>query len=267
MNQPLEKALIRHALLIEYDGTHFRGWQKQTHPPIRSVEEELTKAVSKIANEPIEIIAAGRTDAGVHAQNLIAHFDTSAIRKPHAWLLGINSNLPDDCAVKGIATTPFDFHARHSANGRHYRYSIYNARHRSPIYRHFATWIHTPLDIKKMQRAATALIGEHDFSAFRSSECQSHSTHRYVEEITIQQQGALITIDLIANAFLHHMARNIVGTLLEVGRGKEPIEYVKKVLESQDRTKGGMNAPPQGLSLQQVRYPQLLTPKFSLLGE
>lgn len=256
-----EKSIQRYALTVEYDGTHFKGWQKQESPPVRSVEEVLTAALTKVANEPILPIAAGRTDAGVHANNLIVHFDTYAERTPYSWLLGLNSNLPDDCAVKQIVPVSLEFHARHSAIARHYRYRIHNSPYRSALSRTYASWIRYPLDSDAMQRAAQALIGEHDFSAFRSSECQSHSTMRSVYEIKITHRGTDLYFDLKANAFLHHMARNIVGTLLEVGRGRQPVEYTKEVLLSRDRRLGGINAPPQGLYLEEVIYPNGLLPK------
>ncbi len=272
MNERPTTLRRKYALLVEYDGTHFRGWQKQDSPPVRSIEEALTQAVSYIANEPVELIAAGRTDAGVHAENQIVHFETTAKRKAHSWLLGINSNLPEDCAVKAITTVSSQFHARFDAIYRVYRYKIYNSPFRSALTRFYATWIHHPLNIAKMQQAAEALIGEHDFSAFRSTDCQSSSVHRKVEYIQLWR-GANdpsnpryneIVLEIKANAFLHHMVRNIVGTLLEVGRGREPIAYVEKVLASRDRTQGGITAPPQGLYLMEVGYPKTKAPNFDL---
>lgn len=254
----------KYALLIEYDGRLFKGWQKQNNPPVRSIEEELERAVSFIANEEIKIICAGRTDAGVHARNQVVHFETTAIRPKRAWMLGINSNLPEDCAVKDIVEVKPDFHARFSAISRTYRYRIFNHPYRSPLMRHHALWNYHPLNMEAMEQAAQALIGEQDFSAFRSSECQAHTPFRNMHYITLKRDEHVIEIELKANAFLHNMVRNIVGTLLEVGLGKEHISYVKTVLDSRDRTKGGITAPPQGLYLYHVEYPDNIAPQFSI---
>lgn len=260
------KPTRNYALLIEYDGRKFKGWQKQTNPPIRSIEAEVEDAVSFIANERVKIICAGRTDAGVHAINQVVHFQTTAIRPKRAWMLGINSNLPGDCAVKDIVEVPQEFHARFSAISRTYRYRIFNHPFRSPLLRYYALWNYHPLDVKAMADAAQTLVGEHDFSAFRSSECQAHHPIRKIHHITFKEEGNVIEIELKANAFLHNMVRNIVGTLLEVGLGREPISYMKMVLDSLDRKKGGMTAPPQGLYLYHVEYPETLAPKFDIFA-
>lgn len=254
--------LQKYALLIEYDGREFKGWQKQTNPPVRSIEEELEQAVSFIANEPVKLICAGRTDAGVHAMNQVVHFETTAIRPKRAWMLGINSNLPNDCAVKDIISVNEEFHARFSAISRTYRYQIFNHPFRSPLKRFYALWNYHPLDVTAMEKGAQYLVGEHDFSAFRSSECQANTPFRNVHYIRFTQKEHLIEIELKANAFLHNMVRNIVGTLLEVGLGKEEPQYIKDVLESLDRTKGGITAPPQGLYLYNVEYPDDVAPQF-----
>lgn len=254
--------LQKYALLIEYDGREFKGWQKQTNPPVRSIEEELEQAVSFIANEPVKLICAGRTDAGVHAMNQVVHFETTAIRPKRAWMLGINSNLPNDCAVKDIIPVNEEFHARFSAISRTYRYQIFNHPFRSPLKRFYALWNYHPLDVTAMEKGAQYLVGEHDFSAFRSSECQANTPFRNVHYIRFTQKEHLIEIELKANAFLHNMVRNIVGTLLEVGLGKEEPQYIKDVLESLDRTKGGITAPPQGLYLYNVEYPDDVAPQF-----
>lgn len=254
--------LQKYALLIEYDGREFKGWQKQTNPPVRSIEEELERAVSFIANEPVKLICAGRTDAGVHAMNQVVHFETTAIRPKRAWMLGINSNLPNDCAIKDIISVNEEFHARFSAISRTYRYQIFNHPFRSPLKRFYALWNYHPLDVTAMEKGAQYLVGEHDFSAFRSSECQANTPFRNVHYIRFTQKEHLIEIELKANAFLHNMVRNIVGTLLEVGLGKEEPQYIKDVLESLDRTKGGITAPPQGLYLYNVEYPDNVAPQF-----
>ena len=262
--QDAENSLQKYALLIEYDGKDFKGWQKQLNPPVRSIEEAVETAVSFIANEEIKLICAGRTDAGVHAYSQVVHFETAAIRPKRAWMLGINSNLPPDCAAKDIVKVTPEFHARFSAISRTYRYRIWNHPFRSPLLRHHALWNYHPLNVEAMETAAQALIGEQDFSAFRSSECQANTPFRNMHYITFKKEGDMIEIELKANAFLHNMVRNIVGTLLEVGLGKEPISYVKTVLDSKDRTKGGITAPPQGLYLYNVEYPEVLTPQFAI---
>lgn len=247
--------IAKYALLIEYDGTYFRGWQKQASPPIRSIERALEKAVSFVANHPTTIVGAGRTDAGVHALNQVAHFETSAQRNYYAWKMGINSNLPEDITVKAISEVPESFHARFSAESRTYTYYIYNSETRSALKRHHYTWIHYSLDKEAMEESAQYLIGEHDFSAFRSSECQSQSTHRFIKKITIEiPEPSIYKITITANAFLHFMVRNIVGNLLKIGRGLAPPHYMEEVLLSKDRTKGAATAPPQGLYLVNVNY-------------
>ncbi len=258
----ISSPLYKYALLVEYDGRNFKGWQKQLNPPVRSVEAVLERALSFIANEEIKIICAGRTDAGVHGLNQVIHFETSAQRSERAWLLGVNSNLPDDCAIKGIAIAHPDFHARFSAISRTYRYRIYHYPFRSPLQRFYSHWCYHPLNIAAMQAGSDYLIGEHDFSAFRSTDCQAHTTLRTIEYIEFRKEDRFIEMEIKANAFLHNMVRNIVGTLLEVGLGKAPPEYVKQVLESLDRTQGGITAPPQGLYLYDVEYPEAVKPQF-----
>ncbi len=258
-----QRPLQKYAILLEYDGRDFKGWQKQLNPPVRSIEGVFERAISFIANEPVKIICAGRTDAGVHALNQVIHFETSAIRSKRSWLLGINSNLPDDCAVKDIVPVKEEFHARFSAVSRTYRYKIFNHPFRSPLQRFYAHWCYHELDITKMAAASQFLIGEHDFSAFRSTDCQSNTPFRNMHHIHFKQIGSMIEVEIKANAFLHNMVRNIIGTLLEVGLGKEEPHYVKNVLESRDRTKGGITAPPQGLFLYQVEYPKEIAPQFS----
>lgn len=241
-------------LSIAYDGTHFKGWQAQKVPSVRSVESVIVPAIEKVANHSIELMCAGRTDAGVHARNLIINFITDAERSDYSWIRGINTNLPADCAVNGIFRVPLDFHARYSAKGRHYQYVIRPSVYRQVLDRLYATHIAYPLDIDAMQLAANDLVGEHDFNAFRSSECQAKTSIREIFSITVKQQGEYITIDVHGNAFLHHMVRNIVGVLLKVGSGKEPISYAKMVLASLDRKKGGITAPAQGLFLDHIDY-------------
>jgi tRNA pseudouridine38-40 synthase len=248
----------RYAVGVEYDGTHYHGWQKQKGAS--SVQTHLEQAISQVAAHPIATICAGRTDAGVHALHQVVHFDTTAVRSNHAWLLGINRYLPADITVKWIKAVPLDFHARFSATARRYGYVIQNTYMRSGVLRHTSTWIHRPLQIEAMRQAASYLVGKHDFSSFRAQECQAKTAERTVEHLNIIQHQSLLIIDIKANAFLHHMVRNIVGTLLMVGEGKQPASWVKEVLAAKDRRLAAMTTPPTGLHLIGVDYP----PEFAL---
>lgn len=242
------------ALVISYDGTQFRGWQAQKKPPVRTVESVLVPAIEKVANHSIELMCAGRTDAGVHARNQVVNFITTAKRSDYSWIRGINTNLPDDCAITEVRRMPLDFHARYSAKGRYYQYVIANLPYRSVMDRFYTTHINYPLDVAAMQQAANNLIGEHDFNAYRSSECQAPTSIREIFDIRLSQQGSYIYIDVHGNAFLHHMVRNIVGVLLKVGSGKAPVTYAKSVLDSLDRKQGGITAPASGLFLDHIDY-------------
>lgn len=246
--------MARIALGIEYDGTHYFGWQRQRE--VVGVQQRLEQVLSSIADEPVEIFCAGRTDAGVHATGQVIHFDTDKERSQAAWTLGANSRLPDDIAVRWATEVDDEFHARFTATARRYRYIIYNARMRPGILRRGVSHYHQDLDVESMRRAAPYLIGEHDFTSFRAIQCQSHSPNRNVTDLNIIRRGAYIIVDIRANAFLHHMVRNIVGTLLVVGRGEQPAEWVKSVLEARDRTAAGATAKPNGLYLVDVTYPE-----------
>lgn len=241
-------------LSISYDGTNFRGWQAQKVPPVRSVESVLVKAIEKVANHSIDLMCAGRTDAGVHARHQVVNFVTTSERSDYSWIRGINTNLPDDCAVNAVYRAPLDFHARYSAQGRFYQYIICNKPYRSVMDRFYTTFINYPLDVAAMQLAANDLVGEHDFNAFRSSECQAPTSIREIFSIHLHREGDYIYIDVHGNAFLHHMVRNIVGVLLKVGSGKAPVSYAKMVLESLDRKQGGVTAPASGLFLDHIDY-------------
>ena len=243
----------RFALGLEYDGTNYAGWQTQTHAP--SLQDCLNQAVSRVADEPVACIGAGRTDAGVHAIGQVGHFDTGARRDPRSWLLGINSNLPDDMNVRWVAPVPTDFHARYSALARTYRYVILNRPVRSALDRRRAWWIHQPLDAAAMAEAAQQLFGEHDFTTFRAAACQAKSAVREIRRIDVSQRGERILIECEANAFLHHMVRNIVGSLVHVGRGEADPAWVGELLAKRDRRLAGMTAPAWGLYLIDVRYP------------
>ena len=258
----------RFALGIEYDGANYAGWQRQRHDT--SVQEKLESALSKIAAHPVAVICAGRTDAGVHATGQVIHFDTAVVRDSIAWVRGVNSVLPRDIRVCWVKSVPQTFNARRSATARRYCYVIANHAVPPGILRNAVTWVLAPLDVALMQTAATHLVGTHDFNAFRAVQCQSKTSIRDMHSIQITQRGSHIVVDISANAFLHHMVRNIVGTLIEVGKKKCPTSWVKDVLESKDRRKAGITAPSNGLYLVRVAYPieynlpseQLHTPWF-----
>ena len=244
---------MRIAIGIEYDGTGYIGWQRQKTGV--GVQQRVEEALSHVANEPVEVVCAGRTDTGVHASGQVGHFDTSSTRSLRGWLLGANSDLPDDISVCWVSPVADDFHARYSALARRYRYRILNRLVRSALYRHRAWWVHQPLDADAMNEAAQALIGEHDFSAFRAAGCQASTPTRELTSLRVDRDGDWLTLDVSANAFLQHMVRNITGTLVAIGAGEQPIGWAREVLESRDRKRAGVAAPPQGLTLVHVEYP------------
>lgn len=248
-----EKFMFRFAAGVEYDGAKFFGWQRQHHA--RSVQGDLEVALSVVADRPVEIICAGRTDAGVHAEGQVIHFDTDARRSERSWLLGTNSNLPADVVLRWLRAAPPEFHARFSARARHYRYTILNRDTRPAIGRDYLAAERRPLDIDAMRQGAQALVGEHDFSAFRAAECQAASPVRRVLRLTVEQHGERIDIDVVANGFLHHMVRNIAGVLIAIGTGKQPPEWAATVLAGRDRSAGGVTAPAGGLRFMGVLYP------------
>lgn len=244
---------MRIALGVEYDGSLFNGWQSQ--PQQRTIQGALEKAISCVADQPISVNAAGRTDAGVHALNQVVHFDTDAQRATRNWMLGINSNLPYDISVNWVQPVGDDFHARFSAEQRRYRYLLLNRLSRSAIQHQRMWWFYKSLDIDKMQQAADLLLGQHDFSALRARECQAKSPIKTLDAIHISRRDDCIAVDVIARSFLHHMVRNIMGVLTAVGEGKQPVDWVNEVLASKNRDRAGVTAPPQGLYLTDVRYP------------
>lgn len=246
--------MTRYALGLEYDGTDFMGWQRQTHEG-RTVQACLEEALSKVADHPVEVACAGRTDAGVHASGQVAHFDSDARRDPRGWLLGVNSNLPSDVAVNWLREASPDFHARFKATARQYRYVILNRATRPALTRQRVTWVHRPLGEGRMAEAARHLLGKHDFSAFRSVECQAKQPVRTLKCLDVRREGERVIIDALADGFLHHMVRNIAGVLIAVGEGKREPEWAREVLEGRDRTLGGVTAPAAGLTLTAVEYP------------
>lgn len=244
---------MRIALGIEYDGAAYYGWQRQKE--VISVQQKLEEALSIIANHPITVNCAGRTDSGVHGTGQVVHFDTEADRKDVAWTLGTNANLPNDIAVRWVKRVDDTFHARFSATSRRYRYIIYNAPFRPGILQGGLSHYHPPLDEQLMQTAGQYIIGEQDFTSFRALHCQANSPVRTIEFLNITRRGDFIIIDIKANAFLHHMVRNIAGSLIEVGRGNQPVDWLSSLLELKDRSKAAATAKPGGLYLVEVDYP------------
>ena len=246
--------MTRVAVGVEYDGAAFAGWQFQRHA--RSVQGELEQALSRVADHPVALVAAGRTDAGVHALEMVAHFDTSATRPTHAWVLGANANASDELTVHWAHAVPETFDARRSAQARRYLYRILDRPLRPALERQRVCWVRRPLDVPAMDTAARTLVGHHDFSAFRASECQSRTPLRDLTDAVVERNGPYVDVRLRANAFLHHMVRNIAGSLILVGRGERPVEWLGTVLRSRDRTQAGPTAPPQGLYFAGAEYPE-----------
>jgi tRNA pseudouridine38-40 synthase len=242
----------RIVLGIEYDGSHFFGWQWQVSQ--RNIQHELQQALSKIAQHHVTVQCAGRTDTGVHATEQVVHFDTSATRSLEAWHRGTNTHLPPDVRVIWAQEAVGDFHARYSAIARFYRYVILNRNTPSALNRQ-TTWCALPLDEKKMHQAAQTLVGHHDFTSFRAQGCQSKSPFRTMYFIDVQREGEKVMIELSANAFLHHMVRNIAGVLMAIGAQKQPVSWTQELLEVKSRKLGGVTAPSDGLHLAGVYYP------------
>lgn len=244
---------MRIGIGIEYDGTGFYGWQKQANVP--TIQGELEKALGQVANSVIELTVAGRTDAGVHALEQVAHFDTEIVRPFQAWVFGTNVYLPSGIKVLWAKKVDDDFHARFSARSRTYRYLILNRKIPPALMHNQAMWCRAKLDINLMQEGANFLLGEHDFTSFRGSGCQSRSPNRYVESITILSETEhLVAVEITANAFLLHMVRNIIGVLLEIGTKVHPPQWAEQVLKARDRRIAGITAPPQGLYLVGIDY-------------
>ena len=241
------------ALGVEYLGTDFHGWQIQKSG-LRTVQGVVEPALSKIANHPVRVFCSGRTDAGVHAQEQVIHFETQTSRTDGAWLFGGNANLPSDVNFKWAKEVNDDFHARFNAHARSYEYKIHHHPVRSSLKTGYYLWEPRSLNIDDMRKAAAFLLGEHDFSCFRGSMCQAKSPIKIIEYLQIDEIGDDLIIKVKANAFLHHMVRNLVGTLLKVGRGEESTEWMLSVLDSKDRKEAGPTAEPQGLYFVKAHY-------------
>ena len=243
---------MRYALGLEYDGAEFFGWQRQSDTP--TVQLAVEKALGVVANHPVTVICAGRTDTGVHARGQVIHFDSPSHRSARQWMLGINSNLPDGVRSIWIREVDDSFHARFGAYSRSYRYRIMNRWVRPAIGTAYFGWCRTPLDEQRMHTAAQALAGKHDFSAFRSAGCSAQHATREVTSISVQRQDDQVMIDITANAFLYHMVRNIVGSLLAVGTVDKSVLWFQEVFEGEDRKLAGVTAESQGLCFMNVRY-------------
>ena len=243
---------MRIALGIEYDGSSYCGWQSQAEGV--TVQDTLQAALSEIAGERIGIIAAGRTDTGVHGMEQVVHFDTDITRPLQAWVRGANALLPKSITVLWAHFVPDEFHARFSAQGRSYRYFLLNRATRTALHAGKVGWFHASLDLELMQTAANNLLGTHDFSAFRASQCQAKSPVKTLRQLDIYREGDMLIFDVSADAFLHHMVRNIVGCLVYVGKGKYPVEWLAEVLESRDRKRAAPTFAPDGLYLRHIKY-------------
>lgn len=237
---------------VEYNGGKYHGWQSQDDVP--TLQTTLEHSLSKVADQPVKVFCAGRTDRGVHATNQVVHFDTKAIRSDKAWLFGTNTHLPSSLSIQWVKEINESFHARFSALSRRYQYVIYNHPTRSALLSGKTTWVNKELDEARMILASRCLLGEHDFSSFRSAQCQSKTAFRHLFALDIKRQGKLLIVDIVANSFLHHMVRNIVGVLVEIGEGKKEIGWCEEVLLSKNRIYAGKTAPPCGLYLTGVNY-------------
>ncbi len=245
---------MKYAACIEYDGTPYFGWQRLSHGP--SVQAEVENSLSQVAAQPIELNCAGRTDSGVHGIGQIVHFESTAERSIKAWKMGCNRNLPDDISMRWIQPVNEDFHARFSAISRRYRYIILNQITRPAIIFNKVCWYKESLNADLMHQSAQLLLGENDFSSFRAAGCQAKHARRELQSISVTRDGQYIYIDIVANAFLHHMVRNIVGSLFEVGKAAKPVEWFTELLAVKDRNQAGITAPACGLYFVSVEYPK-----------
>ncbi len=243
---------VRIALTLAYEGTDFHGWQ--TQPDGRGIQDAVELALAAVAGHPVATVCAGRTDTGVHALAQVVHFDTDAVRPLSAWVRGTNAHLPSGVAARSAMVVDQRFHARYGALRRHYRYLILRSSTRHPLWHNRAAWVYHALDPDAMRMAAASLVGEHDFSAFRSSQCQARSPVRRLEALSVTERADLLLIDVRANAFLHHMVRNLVGALVWVGMGRRPPDWVAEVLASRERRLAAPTMGAQGLYLTGVEY-------------
>ena len=250
---------MRWAVGVEYDGAAFHGWEAQDGD-VRTVQAAIEQGLSIVADQPITVTVAGRTDAGVHALGQVIHFDTEVTRDSHSWLRGVNSNLPADVRLRWVQSVSDDFHARYSATARTYRYGILSGPAASALLRDRLAWTWKRLDVDAMQAGANYLLGEQDFSAFRAAACQAQHARREVQAVRCWRQGAVVWFEVRANAFLHHMVRNFMGSLLEIAAGERPPEWIAELLAARDRTQAGVTADAAGLYLVEVDYPE----KFGL---
>ncbi|MGF1644663.1 MAG: tRNA pseudouridine(38-40) synthase TruA [Thiotrichales bacterium] len=246
--------MTRFACGVEYDGSAYRGWQRLSHAP--TVQAEVERALGRVVDHPLGVVCAGRTDTGVHATGQVIHFETEAPRDERALLLGGNSNLPEDVAFSWVKAVPPEFHARFSALARSYRYVIANRSTRSALLSRRVAWVRAPLDAGRMHEAAQALLGEHDFSSFRAAGCQAKHPIRALTRLNVWRSADFVYLDVEANAFLHHMVRNIAGVLIEIGMGAKPVSWTGELLALRQRELAAPTARPQGLYLTAVRYPE-----------
>lgn len=244
---------MRLALGIEYAGTRFCGWQLQ--PGARTVQGCVEEALSRIADHPVRVVCAGRTDTGVHALGQVVHFDTAAERRTRSWVFGTNTHLPPDVCVRWALPVTEDFHARFAALRRHYRYVIFNSPVRPAVLAAGVAWEYRALDVDRMRAGGAHLLGRHDFSSYRATACQARSPVRTVQRLEVARRGDFVVLDIVADAFLHHMVRNIAGVLIAIGAGERPTDWTREVLEHRDRRLGGVNAVPAGLYFVGVEYP------------
>jgi len=244
----------RYAIGLEYDGSEFLGWQIQRQEP--TVQGCVEKALAVVADHEARVSCCGRTDAGVHALCQVAHFDSPAERDERSWILGLNSNLPPGISVLWVRPVDESFHARFSAFSRSYRYLVLNRWIRPALDAHRMSWCRTPLDADKMNEAAQALLGEHDFTSFRARACQARHAVREIQQISVERFGEVVSLEVTANGFLYHMVRNIAGALMRVGLGEEKVGWVQGVLEKRDRTEAAITAAPDGLYFLTARYPE-----------
>jgi tRNA pseudouridine38-40 synthase len=259
-------APYRYALCVEYAGACYNGWQIQKNDEVPTIQGYVQKALSVVANEPVSVVCAGRTDAGVNGTYQIIHFDTTAKREGRAWVLGANSNLPDDIALRWAIPVDNTFHARFSARERRYRYLIYSHPVKPALLSKGITWTYKTLDLERMRAAGDHLVGLHDFSSYRAVACQANSPVREIKALNVYRSGELIVIDVQANAFLQHMVRNIAGVLMTIGAGEAAPIWAKEVLEAKNRCAGGITAPSSGLYFVDVKYPDVYPLPISKLG-